>query len=212
MDTRRLLIGEGHIQYDSNSYAEDLPYWITVLEDGKTSLNKPHLVIPYTLTESDLLYFEDNGYNNGAQFCQHLKSTLKELYDDASHTNGLKLMTIALHCRFARPGYIQGISDFIDYIHNYYNTSKTDVWLCTREQIASYWYQYHYPIGAGEPVKPWYMAQNNNQKGTTSLSTLESIMTTKQNQHNFNQQRSSSSNIDIVLKPPEEELGENDII
>ena len=46
-NTRRLVMQEGGFLYDADSYADDLPYWNT--EHGR-----PHLVIPYTLSENDM--------------------------------------------------------------------------------------------------------------------------------------------------------------
>ena len=42
-NTRDLLLEQGGFLYDSDSYADDLPYWIA-------TGNEPHLVIPYTLS------------------------------------------------------------------------------------------------------------------------------------------------------------------
>ena len=61
-----------------------------------------------------------------------------------------KMMSVGLHCRLARPGRVSGISDFIDFAKSY----GKDVWICTREEIADFWYENHSPIGAGSPVKP----------------------------------------------------------
>src|SRR3546814_13917548 len=44
--TRRLLVEEGGFLYDSDSSADELPYWVTVL-------GRPHLVVPYGLTTTD---------------------------------------------------------------------------------------------------------------------------------------------------------------
>jgi hypothetical protein len=60
-----------------------------------------------------------------------------------------KMMSIGLHCRLARPGRVSGIVDFLDYIKSH----RKDVWVCTREQIADYWYEHHYPRGGGSPMK-----------------------------------------------------------
>ena len=59
------------------------------------------------------------------------------------------MMSIGLHCRLARPGRVSGIVDFLDYIKSH----RKDVWVCTREQIADYWYENHYPRGGGSPMK-----------------------------------------------------------
>jgi peptidoglycan/xylan/chitin deacetylase (PgdA/CDA1 family) len=46
VNTRRLLVEEGGFLYDSDSYADELPFWQSA--DGK-----PHLVVPYSLTHND---------------------------------------------------------------------------------------------------------------------------------------------------------------
>jgi hypothetical protein len=58
-------------------------------------------------------------------------------------------MSIGLHCRLARPGRVSGVVDFLDYIKSH----RKDVWVCTREQIADFWYENHYPRGGGSPMK-----------------------------------------------------------
>ena len=45
-NTRRLLVEHGGFLYDSDTYNDELPYWVQV---GK----KPHLVVPYSLTTND---------------------------------------------------------------------------------------------------------------------------------------------------------------
>lgn len=59
------------------------------------------------------------------------------------------MMSIGLHCRLARPGRVAGIAEFLDYVKSH----KRDVWVCTREQIADFWYENHYPRGGGSPMK-----------------------------------------------------------
>src|SRR5437588_809423 len=48
-NTRRLVVEEGGFLYDSDSYADELPYW---LEVG----GQAHLVIPYTLDVNDFKF------------------------------------------------------------------------------------------------------------------------------------------------------------
>src|ERR1700722_8346527 len=49
-NTRRLVVEHGGLLYDSDSYADDLPYWTDVEITGETQPRRvPHLVIPYTL-------------------------------------------------------------------------------------------------------------------------------------------------------------------
>jgi hypothetical protein len=61
-----------------------------------------------------------------------------------------KMMSIGLHCRLARPGRVAGLAEFIDFAKSY----KKEVWICTREGIADFWHENHFPMGAGSPVKP----------------------------------------------------------
>ncbi len=54
-NTRRLVVEEGGFLYDSDSYADELPYWVDV--DGHD-----HLVIPYTLDANDMKFLITNGF------------------------------------------------------------------------------------------------------------------------------------------------------
>ncbi|MDG1206295.1 MAG: polysaccharide deacetylase family protein, partial [Pseudomonadales bacterium] len=48
-NTRDLVIENGGFLYDSDSYADDLPYWHqSAQEDQLTEHSKPHLIVPYT--------------------------------------------------------------------------------------------------------------------------------------------------------------------
>lgn len=71
INTRKLVVEEGGFKYDSDSYADDLPYW--TLDHG----DEPHLVIPYTLCENDMRFVSPSNFSSGADFCQYLKDTLK---------------------------------------------------------------------------------------------------------------------------------------
>lgn len=52
--------------YDSDSYADDLPYW-------NTEFGKPHLVIPYALDTNDMKFVTAQGFNSGEQFFNYLR-------------------------------------------------------------------------------------------------------------------------------------------
>jgi allantoinase len=73
LNTRRLVINEGGFKYDSDSYADDIPYW--TLDYGNNE--KPHLIIPYTLSENDMRFTSPSNFSNGTEFGQYLKETLK---------------------------------------------------------------------------------------------------------------------------------------
>jgi peptidoglycan/xylan/chitin deacetylase (PgdA/CDA1 family) len=72
-NTRRLAVEAGGFLYDSDSYNDDLPYWsFDYGEEGK-----PHLIIPYTLVENDMLYTQPQGWSKPDDFLNHLKRTLE---------------------------------------------------------------------------------------------------------------------------------------
>ena len=127
-NTRKLVIENTDIIYDSDSYSDDLPYWENIS-------NKKHLVIPYTLDNNDMRFATSQGFNSGDQFFQYLKDSFDCLYKEGeTHP---KMMSIGLHCRLiGRPGRIQSLLKFLDYIQQF-----KDVWICKRNEIAEHWYQ-----------------------------------------------------------------------
>ena len=72
-NTRRLVVEEGGFLYDSDAYNDDLPYW----NFDYSNEEEPHLVIPYTLVENDMLFTAPNGWSTPDDFVKHLKRTLE---------------------------------------------------------------------------------------------------------------------------------------
>mmetsp|Transcript_27582 Transcript_27582/g.58289 ORF Transcript_27582/g.58289 Transcript_27582/m.58289 type:complete len:332 (+) Transcript_27582:75-1070(+) len=135
VNTRKLVVEEGGFLYDSDSYADDLPYWTR--DYGA----KPHLIIPYTLSENDMRFAIPNGFSNAEQFSTYLKDSLDYLVEEGRR-GAPKMMSVGLHCRLVgRAGRAKGLEDFLDYA----KSLGDDVWICRRDQIASHWYQNHYP-------------------------------------------------------------------
>ena len=127
-NTRRLVIENTNVIYDSDSYSDDLPYWENIND-------KQHLIIPYTLDNNDMRFATNQGFNSGEQFFQYLKDSFDCLYKEGE-TNP-KMMSIGLHCRLiGRPGRIQSLLKFLDYIQQF-----KDIWICKRNEIAQHWYQ-----------------------------------------------------------------------
>jgi putative urate catabolism protein len=126
-NTRRLVVEEGGFLYDSDSYADDLPYWVR--EHGR-----PHLVIPYTLDANDMRFATNQGFNSGDQFFAYLKDTFDTLYAEGDRAP--KMMSVGLHCRLAgRPGRTAALARFLDYVQGH-----EAVWLCRRVDIARQWH------------------------------------------------------------------------
>jgi len=134
-NTRRLVVEEGGFLYDSDSYADDLPYWTAV---G----GRPHLVIPYTLDNNDMKFALTHGFSHGEEFFQYLRDAFDVLYEEGAQQP--KMMSVGLHCRLAgRPGRAAALLRFLDYAR-----SHDHVWITTRAEIARHWRRHH-PYQAG---------------------------------------------------------------
>jgi len=135
MNTVALVAEETDCLYQSDSYADDLPYWLAT----------PHgeqLIIPYTLDANDMRFATPQGFNAGDQFYNYLKDSFDALYAEGCE-GAPKMMSIGLHCRLAgRPGRVMAIKRFIDYAQ-----SHARVWFATRAQIATHW-RHHHPTPA----------------------------------------------------------------
>jgi peptidoglycan/xylan/chitin deacetylase (PgdA/CDA1 family) len=130
--TRKLLVEDGRFLYDSDAYNDDLPYWVQ-------SLERPHLVIPYSLTVNDTKIL-GNGLATGSQFFEHLKETLDMLREEG-RTNP-RMMSVGMHLRIlGHPGRAAGLARFLDYAGG-----LADVWICRREEIARHWISRFPPV------------------------------------------------------------------
>jgi putative urate catabolism protein len=131
-NTRRLVMEDGGFLYDSDSYCDDLPYWVQGSE-------KPHLVIPYTLDVNDMRFGSYQGFNSGEQFFTYLKDTFDVLYEEGAIVP--KMMSVGLHCRLVgKPGRAAALARFLDYVQGH-----EQVWICRRIDIARHWHQHHQP-------------------------------------------------------------------
>ena len=132
-NTRRLVMEQGGLLYDSDSYADDLPYWVK----GPSA---PHLVIPYTLDTNDMRFATAQGFHTGEQFFTYLKDAFDVLY--AEGADSPKLLNIGLHCRIVgRPARLRGLELFLDHVARH-----DKVWVCRRADIARHWHEHHRPV------------------------------------------------------------------
>ena len=132
-NTVRLIAEDGSLDYVSDSYADDLPYWVRHGE-------RDQLVIPYTLDANDMRFATPQGFNAGDQFEAYLKDSFDTLYAEGE-AGAPKMMSIGLHCRLiGRPGRVAALRRFLDYI-----ASFDDVWVARRIDIADHWAQEHPP-------------------------------------------------------------------
>ncbi len=123
--TRKLLVEDGRFLYDSDAYNDDLPYWVH-------HLDRPHLVVPYSLTVNDTKLL-GSGLVTAGQFFDHLKDTLDMLREEGqTHP---RMMSVGMHLRIlGHPGRAAGLARFLDYAGGF-----PDVWICRREEIARQW-------------------------------------------------------------------------
>ena len=126
-NTLRLVMEEGGFVYSSDSYADELPYWVE-------SANGPHLIIPYTLDTNDMRFATPQGFNSGDQFFAYLKDAFDTLYAEGA-AGSPKMLNVGLHCRLVgRPGRAAALARFLDYVQE-----KPDVWVARRIDIARHW-------------------------------------------------------------------------
>ena len=112
---------EGGFLYSSDSYADDLPYWVAG-PNGRIS------IMPYTLDANDMRFATPQGFNSGDQFFTYLKDTSTCSMPKAQ--TAPKMMSVGLHCRLVgRPGRAAALARFIDYV-----LEHDKVWMPRRDR------------------------------------------------------------------------------
>ena len=131
MNTVRLTAETRQLDWISDTYDDDLPYWREVGDHDQ-------LVIPYTLEANDMRFATAPGYITGEQFYQYLKDSFDVLYAEGQ-AGQAKMFSIGLHNRLiGRPGKIAGLIRFLDYAQ-----SHEGVWFPRRIDIADHWRKTH---------------------------------------------------------------------
>ena len=139
VNTLKAVLDDGGFLYSSDSYADDLPYWVA-------GPKGPHLIIPYTLDANDMRFVNPQGFANGEEFFVYLRDAFDVLYVEGA--SAPKMMSVGLHCRLAgRPGRVAGLARFLDHIGRH-----DGVWIATRLAIAQHWHQEHKALAANAPV------------------------------------------------------------
>ena len=131
VNTLNLVMEDGGFLYSSDSYADDLPYWV----EGPKG---PHLIVPYTLDANDMRFATNQGFNSGDQFFAYLRDSFDTLYEEGRH-GAAKMLSIGLHCRLVgRPGRAAALARFLDHV-----TKHDKVWVTRRVDIARHWHNHH---------------------------------------------------------------------
>ncbi|MGC8470457.1 MAG: allantoinase PuuE [Acetobacteraceae bacterium] len=130
--TLELVMEEGGFVYAADSYADDLPYYVS-------GPHGPQLIVPYTLDANDMRFATAQGFHSGDQFFAYLRDSFDTLY--AEGESAAKMLSIGLHCRLVgRPGRIAGLARFLDHVGRH-----EKVWVATRLEIARHWRAVHPP-------------------------------------------------------------------
>ena len=134
-NTRRILLDHGGLEYDSDYYGDELPFWMKVQKtDGEVV---PHLVVPYTLDANDMRFALPQGFSQSDDFFTYLRDSFDVLYAEGADTP--KMMSVGMHCRLlGRPGRMRALQQFLDHVEKH-----DRVWICKRVDIARHWKKEH---------------------------------------------------------------------
>lgn len=126
LNTRRLLIEEGGFLYDSDSFADDVPYFVRV---GA----KRHLVIPYSFVTNDSRFLPGQGFATPTDFFDNCRRAFDVLWREGeTHP---KMMSVGLHPRWVgQPARASALQEFLEYA-----LAHESVWFARREEIARWW-------------------------------------------------------------------------
>jgi OHCU decarboxylase len=131
MNTVRLTAETRRLAWISDTYDDDLPYWLEVGDHDQ-------LVIPYTLEANDMRFATAPGYIEGEQFFTYLRDSFDTLYAEGE-AGRAKMFSIGLHNRLiGRPGKVAGLKRFLDYAR-----AHEGVWFPRRIDIARHWASRH---------------------------------------------------------------------
>jgi putative urate catabolism protein len=139
VNTLKLVIEDGGFLYSSDTYADDLPYWV----NGPKG---PHLLIPYTLDANDMRFVNPQGFGGGDEFFAYLRDAFDVLYAEGERAP--KMMSVGLHCRLVgRPGRLASLARFLDHVARH-----DRVWVARRLDIAQHWHREHRGLAANAPA------------------------------------------------------------
>ena len=127
----------------SDTYADDIPYWIDRADSKTESTPKGVVMVPYSYDCNDFKFHTANGFRDPDGFFHHLKNSFDILYAEGEEGN-VKMMTVGLHNRIiGRPGRFKALQDFVEHI-----SKKDGVWVATRTEIAEC-FKEQYPYQPG---------------------------------------------------------------
>ncbi|MDG2111320.1 MAG: polysaccharide deacetylase family protein, partial [Actinomycetota bacterium] len=132
VNTRRLLVEHGGFLYDSDSYADELPFWTDV--EGTQ-----HLVVPYSMATNDGKMMSSTP--TGDSWFSYMRDAFDVLRRDGETSP--RTMSIGLHNRISgHPARFAGLLRLLDHVQ-----AHDDVWVTGRANLAEHWQREHPPTG-----------------------------------------------------------------
>jgi peptidoglycan/xylan/chitin deacetylase (PgdA/CDA1 family) len=132
--TRELVAEREGLLYDSDSYNDELPYYVDCL-------GRPFLVLPYTQLYNDTRYFLAPTYSVPRHFVENLRAALDTLLAESREPGRGKMMSIGLHSRWSgQPSRAWAVREFLTEAKRLPN-----VRFMRRADIARHWRATHPP-------------------------------------------------------------------
>jgi peptidoglycan/xylan/chitin deacetylase (PgdA/CDA1 family) len=126
MLTRNLLLDNGY-EYDSDTYDDELPYWLKV---GA----RQQLILPYSVVHNDVR-FARQGMTSGDEYLAYIKNAVQCVLEE----DPPRMLSFGLHNRIiAHPGRALGLARVLDWLGD-----QPRVWLTRRLDIARHWKKVH---------------------------------------------------------------------
>ena len=125
-NTRELLVEEGGFLYDSDSFADDVPYFVPVL-------GRQHLVVPYSFVTNDSKFAPGQSFSSAGSFFDETRRAFDYLWREGE--SAPKMLTVGLHPRIiGQPARASALREFIEHA-----LGHDHVWFARRRDIASWW-------------------------------------------------------------------------
>jgi peptidoglycan/xylan/chitin deacetylase (PgdA/CDA1 family) len=126
LHTRKLLLEAGY-EYDSETYNDELPYWVKVGD-------RRQLVVPYSLTHNDVR-FARMGMTSGDDYLAYIKNAVQCVLEEDPPC----MLSLGLHDRIiGHPGRALGLARVLDWL-----AGQPKVWITRRIDIARHWKKVH---------------------------------------------------------------------
>ncbi|KAM0747463.1 glycoside hydrolase/deacetylase [Meredithblackwellia eburnea MCA 4105] len=139
--------------YSSDSSADDLPFWLPspLKDDGLK--DEGLLIVPFHHECGDMRFnVTGGGFGGPMDFLTMMTEAFDVLYEEGEEGEP-KMMTVTLHPHIiGRGSRCYYLEEFIKYIK-----SKPDVWITTREEVATHWrntYPYDPKTAFGQTPAP----------------------------------------------------------